>query len=114
MELVKAETKAVTKGFEWRDRHGVMHPVENMRTGHLFYVVAMIWNHAVPEEYQFPHRRYTFPDFYSKKYISDAVGAILHELKDRKDLTQDQIMMLQWMGDIANRHMQTRKIGEPK
>lgn len=86
--------------YKWRDRHGVMHRVEDMETRHLFHVVRMVWDHSMPRKWQtkFPNR-YKFPEFYSAGYMALTVRLCLPALFHRRDLTPEMEYWLKYMHD---------------
>lgn len=90
-----------TVPFRWRDRNGVFHSVKDMDTNHLFNVLRMIWNHAVPEGMKIlPYHRYTFGKFYTPQYMKDAIRYMAKELSGRTDLRGQNI---KYLDDIRNK-----------
>ena len=88
--------KRLARGFKWRDRRGRHHPIQNMETRHLFYVVRMIWNHTVPMKLQ-PYRKYIFNDFYTREYMINSIKHMLPELCERDDIKEDWALDLRAM-----------------
>lgn len=74
--------------YLWRDRKGQFHRPAKMETRHIFYVLAMIWHHSLPRTYTlFPHRKYTFSNYYTVPYMAQSVEVMFCELFTRNDLT---------------------------
>ena len=74
--------------FEWRDRKGEMHQVQDMDTKHLFFTLRMIWNHSAPITMVIhPYTRYDFEPYYTAGYMGAAVRVMFSELILRRDLT---------------------------
>lgn len=94
-------TSLTTTNFKWRRGNGEFISPSEMRTGHLFNTVVMIWNHSAPIAWQtYNHRRYVFPEFYTYQYMKQAVAHMLPELLRRPDLTPFQIQTLQRMASF--------------
>ena len=73
--------------FKWRDQYGDFHTLESMETKHLFYTWLMIWNHYAPPDMCIWYKRsYSFPEFYTTKYMIEAFKKMHKELKTRTDL----------------------------
>jgi hypothetical protein len=85
--------------FAWRDRTGQWHLVKRMETRHLFYTLRMIWNHTMPASARLPGNLYSFGPTYTRKYMIDAISAIVPELAQRKDMTPDWTAQLERMKD---------------
>lgn len=90
--------------FAWRDRTGQFHLVERMETRHLFYTLRMIWNHTMPTSARLPGNLYRFGPTYTRKYMIDAIRAIVPELAQRKDMTPDWTTQLERMKDWLSTH----------
>lgn len=106
--------RAPARSFRWRDKDGIMHPVEEMSTRHLFYTVRMIWNHSVPEEFRLrPYRPYKFSTFYTPRYMSDGVGAMLDELSRRENIPAEFLSALKYMCSTAAQLFQVKLDAPP-
>lgn len=83
--------------FMWRDKNGIFHNVKVMTTWHLVCALKMVWNHSVQEEEKQikPFNYYTFTDFYTKEYMSEAFKAFDLELHARKDIKPGWLKDLQ-------------------
>lgn len=103
MTLTVQEPKEVSVPFQWRDKKGEFHSVTGMRTGHLFYVVRMIWNHKMPLKFE-PYRRYSFSSFYTDEYMFDAIKAIVPELAKRTDLAPEWKQTIKQMVEYLARY----------
>lgn len=91
-----------TDTFIWRDRNHSIHHPEIMSTDQLFYTLRMVWNHHMPEEAKLhPYYRYTFDDFYTDAYLTDAINAFTAELTKRAHLSYGMRLrlshMLNWL-----------------
>jgi hypothetical protein len=89
---------AIAREYEWRDKQGEFHKIEDMETRHLFHVVRMVWDHSVPEEWQTSFRtRYHFPEFYTELYMALTIRLMLPALLVRSDLTPEMWYWLSYM-----------------
>lgn len=78
-----------------------------MRTGHLFNVVKMIWNNKMPREWRVGAvKLYEFGPSHSDEYLKTSICHIMAELMQRSDLTFDQVEMLRAMHE----HLYTAKV----
>lgn len=69
-----------------------------MRTGHLFNVVKMIWNNKMPAHMRVGSvKLYQFGASHSDEYLKTSICHLMAELMQRNDLTFDQVSMLQEM-----------------
>lgn len=97
-ELTKAQTNELINTFRWRTAKGEYLWPKDMRTGHIFNTIKMIWNHSAPDELLFePFRHYHFGSFYNPTYLTQAVAALSYELAKRHDLTKYQRWVLSEM-----------------
>ena len=86
--------------FAWKDKDNNYHQIHDMETRHLFYILKMIWNHSMQDDFKLkPYKKYYFSDFYTEKYMIDAVRSILPELLMRNDLDDDWKYQLDFMQD---------------
>ena len=70
----------------------------DMRTGHLFNVVKMIWNNRMPRHMRVGAvKLYNFGPSHSDEYLKTSICHIMAELMQRNDLTSEQVRMLQDM-----------------
>lgn len=80
--------------FVWRQTGGDFIAPADMRTGHLFNTLKMIWNNSAPFEMRLhPIRLYHFCGYYTVDYMTQAVKALVAELAVR-DLTGHQANQL--------------------
>ena len=85
-EIQRSHEFALAKEYEWRDKQGIFHKIDNMETRHLFHVVRMVWDHSMPREWQTKwRRRYHFPPFYSFDYMALTIRLMLPALLHRRD-----------------------------
>jgi hypothetical protein len=84
--------RACALTFKWRTAKAEFVGPSEMRTGHLFNTLLMIWNHSMPSHQHIGSniRRYRFGPFYSPGYIKEAVREVGRELFNRPDLTAYQ------------------------
>ena len=69
-----------------------------MRTGHLFNVVKMIWNNKMPAHMRVGSvKLYQFGPSHSDEYLKTSICHLMAELMQRNDLTLDQVNMLREM-----------------
>lgn len=87
--LITLGSRTVSHGYRWRDRTGAFHNPSEMVDRHLFYTVRMIWNNFMPAEARVcgqneQIRLYDFGSFYTRKYLADAICAMVPELEQRE------------------------------
>lgn len=103
LPATKVKPKPVTE-FKWRAATGVMTPPRHLRTSHLFNIVSMIWNHAMPgDAMTHNYIRHDFGPFYSPEYMERGIKACLRELMTRSDMTPHMLARLEFMKDYLRR-----------
>lgn len=100
-QLAKQMGVQVDPNFRWKmaavNGGDALRPSE-MRTGHLFNVVKMIWNNKMPREWRVGAvKLYNFGPSHSDEYLKTSICHIMAELMQRNDLTSDQVEMLREM-----------------
>lgn len=101
----KPKGQEVAAPFAWRTRDGRFVPVNEMRTGHLFYTLQMIWNHTMPLDAKtHVYKRYRFENFYTQDYMMRAVQAIIPEVLKRNDLQPFQLERVLFMAAYVTRN----------
>lgn len=95
--------------YQWRDRRGDFHKIEDMETRHLFHVVRMVWDYSMPKEIQTSFlNRYNFPLFYNRDYMATTVRLMLPILLTRRDLTDEMRFWLDFMDQALRKHKQIK------
>jgi len=89
-----------------------------MQTRHLFFTIRMIWNASCPEHLQLhPFQGYTFPMYYSKKYMIEGLQNLIPELATRDDMTpymkKQLLKMIEWAGAMRE-HMEGGYLVSPE
>lgn len=87
--LVPYAERRVTKPtppYRWKTSDGLHVQPCNMRTGHLFNTVAMIWHHRMPTDAKlFEHKRWNL--MHSDEALVTALRHMIPELAKRDNLT---------------------------
>lgn len=85
--------------LRWRTSRGMFIAPKQMKTGHLFNTVVMIWNNFMPDHMATNkfYRRYQFGEYYTEKYLRSILVAMLLELGTRS-LDPNQLLILNKMG----------------
>lgn len=100
-QLAKQMGVQVDPNFRWKmaavNGGDHLRPSE-MRTGHLFNVVKMIWNNKMPAHMRIGSvKLYNFGPSHSDEYLKTSICHIMAELMQRNDLTLEQVNMLRAM-----------------
>lgn len=104
--------KNLVKNFQWKDRHNNYHYPKDMKTSHLFYVIRMIWNHSVSNQYKVDMpQEYIFGSFYTNDYMREAFKNIFTELMTR-NLTEYMISTLSKIQTLVHLINGPKQIGE--
>jgi hypothetical protein len=96
MEIESASKNELDLNWRWKDRSNNFYYPKDMETKHLFFTLRMIWNHTMPVKTG-KYTLYRFGDFYTKKYMLEAVKHLAIELSKRKDLEPSWQMQLRFM-----------------
>lgn len=105
-QAIIAGAVPTTEPFRWRtskhDGNRMLLPSE-METRHVFFTLAMIWNHSMPEEARtHNYKKYKFGSYYTAEYMVQAIHALSRELATRKDMEPHWKKMLEhmlkWLG----------------
>jgi len=95
---------ALVEGFRWRTQQGERIAPADMRTGHLFYTLRMIWNnHVAPEKRVGKVALYSFGPTYTPAYFEDAITNLAREVVRRDDLAAWQRRELERMAEHSKR-----------
>jgi hypothetical protein len=96
--LIEALVNDIDHPWRWRSHDGTFRTPAEMKSGHLFHTLRMIWNNVAPVEARVGRvRLYNFGPFYTADYMKMAVRRIYPELLTRKDLTPAQEAELEAM-----------------
>lgn len=97
----------VKRPFIWMTAEGECLLVTQMRSGHLYNCVKMLWNHTVPERFRMAKFvKYSLGMPMKERTI--ALRALLTELHKRKDLLPHEVTILNEMVRIAREHLSYR------
>lgn len=100
-QLAKQMGVQVDPNFRWKMaavNGGEAVRPSDMRTGHLFNVVKMIWNNKMPHHMRVGSvKLYRFGPSHSDEYLKTSICHIMAELMQRDNLTLEQVNMLRAM-----------------
>lgn len=77
--------------WKWRTRDNTLIAPAQMRTGHIFNTLRMIWNNKLPDYMRVGDvRLYKFNSFYTDEYMAQAIIHLYDELLTRNNVTVEQ------------------------
>lgn len=107
MQLIpqnRTTTPRQVNEFRWKTQDGLTLKPSDMRTGHIFNSVVMLWHHFMPRDAQlWDHKRYSMGDRFTADYIETSLRVFLPELSARADLSQFQMRTLEKMAQYLKK-----------